>query len=144
VIPHPIAQMGPLACMACHDRGLRVGAAIAPPMGHEFREACTQCHVRQDSPMPFAERAPEALPLDSGFAGLRAAEDLSPGPGAPSGVPHTTFMRERCDSCHGAAGREGLRTSHAWRRSCTQCHAPSAILDQRPAAHAQPGLGETP
>jgi cytochrome c-type protein NapB len=45
-------------------------------------------------------------------------------------VPHTTFMRESCLSCHGPTGADPIRTTHAWRTNCLQCHAPSAVLDQ--------------
>jgi nitrate reductase (cytochrome), electron transfer subunit len=137
VIPHPSAQLGPLACMACHDKGLRVGLYTAPPMSHEFREACTQCHVSSGGAVPFAEHAPDELPLDSQFVGLRGAEVWVGPPGAPSMIPHTTHMRERCESCHGAAGREGLRTSHVWRASCTQCHAAAAAYQQQPGGGYQ-------
>ena len=140
VIPHPSTQLGPLACMACHDLGVRVGLRTAPPMSHEYRGACTQCHVSADNPLPFSEREPEALALDNAFEGLSHSVAAAPrlSAEAPPMTPHATHMRERCDSCHGAAGREGLSTDHAWRASCTQCHAASAVLDQIPGAAAPP------
>lgn len=52
-------------------------------------------------------------------------------PGAPPTIPHTTFMRINCASCHGVAGALGMRSTHPFRDSCTQCHAPSATRDQR-------------
>jgi cytochrome c-type protein NapB len=45
-------------------------------------------------------------------------------------VPHTTWMRNDCLSCHGRTASPGLETTHAWRKNCLQCHAPSAELDQ--------------
>jgi cytochrome c-type protein NapB len=51
-------------------------------------------------------------------------------PQAPPTMPHRTLMREDCLSCHGPQGLFGLRTPHPDRRSCTQCHVPSAELDQ--------------
>lgn len=50
--------------------------------------------------------------------------------GAPPTVPHTTWMRQDCTSCHGTVSRPGLTTPHPWLTNCTQCHAPSAALDQ--------------
>ena len=38
------------------------------------------------------------------------------------------------------AGHLGLRSSHAWRASCQQCHAPSAALDQRTPGPAEKNL----
>ncbi|HRC56557.1 MAG TPA: hypothetical protein PKU97_11575, partial [Kofleriaceae bacterium] len=78
-----------------------------------------------------------SLPLqevaDSAFVGLPApGRGERAWPGAPPTIPHTTWMRERCDSCHGVWGASGLRSTHPWRQSCTQCHAPAAALDQRP------------
>ncbi|MBK6532709.1 MAG: hypothetical protein IPF99_24875 [Deltaproteobacteria bacterium] len=46
-------------------------------------------------------------------------------------------MRGRCESCHGVLS-QGIRSTHPWRESCTQCHAPSAALDQRPMAAVTP------
>jgi cytochrome c-type protein NapB len=39
-------------------------------------------------------------------------------------------MRSDCMSCHGYEGRLGIRTTHPWRNSCQQCHAPSAAMEQ--------------
>ena len=50
---------------------------------------------------------------------------------APPEIPHRTFMQERCESCHGVNGRDAIRSTHPWRQSCEQCHAPSAEFDQR-------------
>lgn len=130
-IPHPVAQQSWPNCMTCHERGMRVAANTASAICHTTMQSCTQCHVVSDGPVPGA--APEGgPPLDSTFAGL---ESTSRGerawPGAPPTIPHATLMRARCSSCHGDLAL-GLRTSHPWRQSCTQCHAPSATLDQRP------------
>ena len=37
-------------------------------------------------------------------------------------MPHGTFMRTRCLSCHGEYGYPGLRTDHPRRVNCVQCH----------------------
>ncbi len=147
-IPHPIATYGPLECVACHRDGIRVGEHVAAPMSHRELASCTQCHVPDEGEMP-GERLGGGPPEDSAFAGL-ASPERGPRawPGAPPQIPHTTEMRERCDSCHGVwAG--ALRTTHPWRQSCTQCHAPSAARDQHPATleggpPALPMPGEEP
>ena len=45
-------------------------------------------------------------------------------------MPHATLMRTDCLSCHGPASYPGLRTDHAQRVNCVQCHAVAASLDQ--------------
>lgn len=129
VVPHAIDQMNAASCIVCHGQGLKVGDVVAPKMSHEPYANCTQCHV---------ESSNRALPPTTG---PRAAATLfkglgTPGPGerawpgAPPVIPHTTWMRENCNSCHGALADKGLRTSHPWRINCVQCHAGSADMDQ--------------
>ena len=52
--------------------------------------------------------------------------------GSPPTIPHTTWLREDCESCHGLIARPGLRTTHPWLTNCVQCHAMSAELDRVP------------
>jgi nitrate reductase (cytochrome), electron transfer subunit len=129
VVPHAIDQMNAASCLVCHGEGIKVGQVVAPKMSHESYANCTQCHV---------ESTNRALPPTTGprsaatlFEGLEAP---GPGerawPGAPPIIPHTTWMRENCNSCHGELADKGLRTSHPWRINCVQCHAPSAAMDQ--------------
>ncbi len=128
-VPHPIAQQAWPNCLTCHDRGMRVAANTAPAICHTAMQSCTQCHVVSTAPFPASRRRPSA---DNTFAGLEsAARGERAWPGAPPTIPHATLMRARCASCHGELAL-GLRTRHPWRQSCTQCHAPSAALDQRP------------
>jgi cytochrome c-type protein NapB len=133
-IPHAVRQGSAAECLTCHETGLTLRGRRALPMSHTELTSCTQCHVVADAPMPGGE----ALPVDprvgeSSFVGM-----LSPERGprawdvAPPATPHRTFMRERCDSCHGDLGREGMQTPHPYRQSCEQCHAPNAEVDQRP------------
>ncbi|MBX3417740.1 MAG: diheme cytochrome c precursor [Pirellulaceae bacterium] len=127
VVPHPIDQMNTASCLACHQNGLSLGqGVVAPPMSHQLYANCTQCHAEGAS-TEFAHQPPSENHFH-GFwltsAGSRAFE------GAPPTIPHPTWMRENCMSCHGVAGPNPIRTSHPWRASCTQCHAPSAELDQ--------------
>ncbi|GAB5549067.1 MAG: hypothetical protein SangKO_088270 [Sandaracinaceae bacterium] len=130
-IPHEIAPRGPLDCVACHLEGIRIGARVAPPMSHALMTQCTQCHVPDEGQMP-GPRAAAGPPSENRFTG-RPAPTRGPRmvEGAPPQIPHSTQLRERCDSCHGVWG-SGIRTTHPWRRSCPQCHAPSADADQRP------------
>ena len=131
-IPHPIGDGSAEACLACHERGARIGEALAPPMSHTPYTMCTQCHVVQ-APRPFGKQVVSFVSAGSSFEGVRAAPAPHTGiRGAPPQIPHASFMRERCQSCHGADGRPGLQTSHPERASCQQCHAASAIVDQHP------------
>ncbi len=126
-VPHPIDQMSAASCMACHRDGISIGRGVrATPMSHEFMPNCTQCHVEQSAPAlgSFTFRDNTFEPVESAVGGERAW------PGAPPTVPHTTFMRENCLSCHGPQGPDPIRTTHPWQTNCLQCHAPSAVFDQ--------------
>jgi nitrate reductase (cytochrome), electron transfer subunit len=137
-IPHPVAPLGAPACLACHGTGLEIDGRRAPRMSHALHASCTQCHVPADSPLPFAEAGPEAIPLGDPFVGHAFGRGEPATPGAPAPIPHPVQMRTDCLSCHGVLGREGIRTTHPWRESCTQCHAPSGILDGFPTSDVRP------
>jgi cytochrome c-type protein NapB len=133
-IPHAVRQNSAAECLACHENGLRFRGRLAPPMSHTAMASCTQCHVVAESPIPGqAALVPDPRAVPSAFVGLAAtplgdrAWDI-----APPQIPHRTFMRERCTSCHGVNGRDPMRSTHPHRGSCEQCHAPSAELDLRP------------
>lgn len=138
-IPHAVEGRSTFECLACHAKGAIVAGKRAPAMSHERHDSCTQCHVATGGPP-----APAPAPLSSSsFVGQPAAgRGARAWPGAPPTIPHTTSMRSACASCHGVAGAMGMRSTHPWRESCTQCHAPSAELDQRrsdlPAFGSQP------
>lgn len=119
-IPHPVEAQSVTSCLACHGEGLKMGDRIASRISHAQMTNCTQCHVGQ---------APSLV--ESSFVGVfRAGPGGRASPGAPPTVPHHTWMRENCASCHGLVTRPGTRTTHPWLTNCTQCHAPSAALDQ--------------
>lgn len=126
VVPHPIDQLTTASCMACHGEGLFIAEVYAPPMSHDFMHNCTQCHVEQLSPAFSVPRlaANSFEGLEAPLLGHRAWQ------GAPPVIPHPTFMRENCMSCHGPTGPDAIRTTHPWQTNCLQCHAPSALLDQ--------------
>ncbi len=126
LVPHPIDGLMLESCMACHGEGLALGEVRAPRMSHEYYTNCVQCHAPLGQ--PFQE---VGLDTPSVFVGLRAPlEGARAWEGAPPIIPHATYMRNDCMSCHGPAGAPGLRTSHPERHNCQQCHAPSAELDQ--------------
>lgn len=127
-IPHPIATRAEPNCLVCHEHGAQIATLRAPKMSHQLLQNCPQCHAEgfvQEPMAPgpaIAENDFRALPF--GGQGARAWR------GAPPVVPHRGFMRQRCDSCHGVAGALGLRTPHADRQSCMQCHVFDADSDQ--------------
>lgn len=128
-IPHAVDQLAVPACLVCHDRGMAIAGKHAPPMSHDAHASCLQCHVVGSDPRIAA---PVVAAPETSFAGLRrSGGGAQAWTGAPPVIPHPTWMRERCDSCHGPRGRQGLRTPHPGQQSCQQCHAPSAAFDQR-------------
>lgn len=125
-IPHPIDQRSDASCVACHTDGDLSRKLKIPRMSHAFLANCTQCHVENNpkhmAAVTFRESDFEGLEAPKG--GPRAFKN------APPQIPHSTWMRSDCMSCHGLSGRFGIRTTHPWRNNCQQCHAPSATMDQ--------------
>lgn len=132
-IPHPIDQMTSRACFACHGEGLKAQSLRAAKMPHPFYANCTQCHVEQNSRhvelIDFRQNTFVGLPAPK--AGARAFAS------APPVVPHTTWLRNDCLSCHGRTASPGMETTHPWRKNCLQCHGSSSQLEQM-------NLGPTP
>ena len=126
-IPHAVNSRSATSCLACHRDGLFVDGRSAPRVSHAEMTNCLQCHVENLDHNSAATAANDFVGAHSG-SGQRYWSD------APPTLPHTTWMREDCLSCHGPHGRPGLRTTHPERQNCLQCHAPSATLDQRPPA----------
>ncbi|MBX3421332.1 MAG: diheme cytochrome c precursor [Pirellulaceae bacterium] len=138
-VPHPIDQLSSAACIACHGAGLSLSTVRASQMSHPYLAGCTQCHVEHNPqhlpPNLFGETTFVGLPAPSG--GPRAY------PGAPPQIPHATWMRQDCLSCHGPGALLGLRTTHPWRQECQQCHAPAATFEQV-KLNPQPAFLEPP
>lgn len=133
VVPHPIAQDSSASCLACHGEGLQVKDRFASKMSHpSFGGSCTQCHVSSQGPFSDAEAGPLAAALtENSFEGAESPPKVPRAwPGAPPMVPHRTFMRSDCMSCHGPKGLFALRTPHPERQSCSQCHVSVAASDQ--------------
>ncbi len=122
VVPHPIRASGAAECLACHADGFALGSRRASPIPHVSFASCTQCHVSASAPFTRLAASPAARAASSwqGLASPTGGEMAYKG--APPAVPHSTRMRERCESCHGPEGRAALRTPHPDRRSCLQCH----------------------
>lgn len=128
VIPHAIENTNDAACYACHAAGTQIAGLKASVMSHQFLANCTQCHA-SPPPAPFQDVV--AL-VETSFVGLPAPKSGERAfPGAPPTIPHSQWMRENCIACHaGPNGWAGMESTHPWRSNCTQCHAPSAELDQ--------------
>jgi len=125
-IPHPVDQRSDASCVACHREGAKSKSLRIPRMSHAFLANCTQCHIESNPRhmTAFSFRENDFAGLAAPTEGPRAFKD------APPQIPHSTWMRSDCLSCHGHAGLHGIRTTHPWRKNCQQCHAPSASLDQ--------------
>ena len=127
VIPHPVRAGGAAECVACHADGFALGGRRASIIPHARFASCTQCHA---AAAPFTVLpANAAASVGNRFAGLRSpGNGVAAYEGAPPAVPHPTWMRDQCGSCHGPGGRAGLQTPHPERRSCLQCHPTGADL----------------
>ena len=122
VVPHQVSARSAASCLVCHEKGQRVGDLVASPMPHELYVNCLQCHAPPPPPplsgtesgVPPSAFRGQPEPLRGGRAGV----------GSPPVIPHQTKMRENCLACHGPqSATPGLRTTHAWRVNCRQCHA---------------------
>jgi cytochrome c-type protein NapB len=135
VIPHAIERTNDAACYACHGDGARIDQRVANRMSHGPLANCLQCHATS-APQPFAQHEVVA---ENSFVGLPAPAFAERAyDGAPPLIPHSTWMRERCLSCHGGiAGWPGLEVTHRWRTNCLQCHATSAKFEQAIATSSE-------
>lgn len=141
VAPHPTDQLSSAACLECHGSPTVVAGRAVPQISHPRYTNCIQCHVSSVGPASWWQARSTALSEGNRFAG---SPPSGPGPraylGAPPTIPHTTWMRDNCMSCHGPGGTAALRTSHPNRQSCVQCHAPNATLDSHFASGLPPPL----
>jgi len=139
VIPHAIADLHVQTCRECHAQGLRAGNKVARMVSHTYLPNCTQCHVEAGVTARGGERGPENT-----FAGLRPSGHggTRAWAGAPPVMPHATFMRTNCVSCHGEHGYAGWRPDHLSRTNCVQCHAPGAAFDQLAPTFGVPDVAD--
>lgn len=141
VAPHPLDQLTPAACMECHGKPTKIGNVQAPLVSHPAYTNCIQCHVSSVGPNSQWVAQHEGLSEGNKFVGKeQSGQGKRAYVGAPPSIPHTTWMRDNCMSCHGPGGTVAMRTSHPNRQSCTQCHAPNAQLDARFAGGLPPPL----
>jgi cytochrome c-type protein NapB len=161
-IPHPLSadEFRTGVCRSCHERGgysLRF-AAYVPLTPHAERGVCLQCHVGEDSVMGLAD--PDADPntrcsLCHGSSGgpprpedaatwttavwpqlPRTIADQDPPP-----IPHDLQFRENCVACHsGPAAVAEIRTKHAERANCRQCHV-ALDPDAEPFSRSEMNVG---
>ncbi len=123
VMPHTFAgDRDGRYCLECHARVTRIEKrqiAIVPVPHAEFSQ-CQQCHVSgvNKTLAPFRENS--FVGLDLPGKGTRAH------PLAPPTMPHKTFMRDNCLSCHGPSGKQRILSPHPVRSQCQQCHVPDA------------------
>lgn len=138
VIPHPIADMNIHTCRACHAEGLRAGGLTARMVSHTYLPNCTQCHV--EAAGPFLD--PRDSQPHNTFVGTRPSGygSTRAWSGAPPIMPHTTFMRNNCVSCHGEHGYDGWRPDHLSRTNCVQCHTPAAHFEQLSPSFGMPDI----
>jgi len=125
-VPHSIlSDRSSKDCLECHalqDRVAQRHQAIAPVPHSEFSQ-CMQCHVKGTDTREGLFRENSFVGLDYPGKGSRAHDF------APPTIPHKTWMRENCLSCHGLAGNFAIRTPHPVRSQCRQCHAAEASQD---------------
>lgn len=142
-VPHPIQSRTTDACVTCHGQGIQVGDEKGPPMSHDYKVNCVQCHAPGTPDRPFAADPPSTVPTDNGFRGRETPGPVS-GPrsydGAPPRIPHTTQMRSNCAACHGPYGEPGPPSHGNEKASCRQCHA----ADEGPPVALAPPSGVSP
>jgi cytochrome c-type protein NapB len=156
-VPHAISQDNSASCLSCHGAAnTLIAGKLAPKMSHQSLTNCTQCHVPQRGLSPEVLNPGLGLVSANAFAGFVSAGHGSRAyPAAPPTIPHSTWMRTDCMSCHRPGRVSAIRTSHPDRQSCTQCHAPSADLENRrvpdigvpiqfPIGEAQPAAPSAP
>lgn len=156
-IPHPLTaeEFRTDGCRTCHERGgysTRFSAYV-PLTPHPERGICLQCHVGVDSVVGTAD--PGADP-NSRCSLCHAANGGPPQPGAsltwattvwpvlprvtpdqsPPPIPHDLQFRENCVACHsGPAAVMEVRTKHAVRANCRQCHVALGVETEAFARH---------
>lgn len=120
VIPHELFPASAGDCLTCHEKEGQYFGKFSPVTPHPQLTNCTQCHL--PGTPAFAEM--EATPAETGWKGLEAPlEGTRAHVVAPPTMPHRTFLRESCLTCHSAQSPYlSLQCPHPERTSCTQCH----------------------
>lgn len=135
MIPHEVLDEqspGGASCLSCHADGGYTPRfqAYAPVTPHPELSSCKQCHVAGDV------KSKTPLFVASTFQALAPpALDGEALPGAPPPVPHGLDMRNNCVACHAGPGAvKELRTPHAARANCRQCHVQNDGAEDSPWA----------
>lgn len=144
-VPHGLTrdEFRDARCLTCHERGgysQRFGA-YAPITPHPQFEACLQCHAANDGVIGIAlpGRTPDASCRQCHVPGAGPAA-LPPGNwrsapwpvlaasrATPPPIPHDLQLRGNCLACHmGPGAIAEIRTTHAERANCRQCHVLAA------------------
>jgi len=131
-VPHPIDQHESQSCVVCHSQAILVDQKVAPQMSHPYYTNCIQCHVAAEGLGSRWNTSNYDLHTGNGFSGMvsiglkgeRAYEN------APPTIPHSTWMRQTCLSCHGPLGTAAIQTAHPDRSNCLQCHASQPSSEQ--------------
>ena len=105
-------------CLDCHLDGMTIGKRVAHAVPHPVMANCQQCHVEQENKL-YDELLTPSNSFEGQFFDRKGEVSIG---GAPPMMPHGTFMRTKCLSCHGEFGYPGLRTPHPDRQNCLQCH----------------------
>ena len=139
----PLISHRPLgSCTQCHvvrdsprswpQGGVAMNASADTGQGQTALGLHSTDHTSAVDGLTVVSESPGVLAVNNGFSGLGSLDTGGRAwAGAPPTIPHTTWMREDCKSCHGERGLLGLRTSHPERQNCRQCHGLSAVLEQR-------------
>lgn len=145
-VPHPVDQQHSSSCLSCHGQPTRIASIDVPQLSHPPYTNCLQCHAPSGGPSSRWATPPPVLAtpaLDNGFTGRTVVNTSTRAyPGAPPTVPHATWMRQNCLSCHGPGGSSTIKTSHPTRQNCVQCHALDA--SQNPSPNLRPLPPELP
>lgn len=117
-IPHEGHQgLGSLDCLSCHKFGgyVRKLGATAPLSPHPEWTNCVQCHVPVDSDTVFREN--EFIRWNH-----EKKEAVKSVQTSPPVIPHKSYQRQNCLSCHSNSPASVKPTNHPERANCIQCH----------------------
>lgn len=122
-IPHPLEEGfgADQACLSCHEQGGWVAkwSRHTPVTPHPDQLLCEQCHLKTQPIERYVETNWQSV--------SRPRLGNSSLPGSPPVFPHGLQMREDCVACHTGPGAViEIRTNHAIRGDCRQCHMPFA------------------
>lgn len=111
VTPHP--EMG--ICLQCHVGDVKLMAIPLP--GTDPSTRCRQCHAQGSLRWRDSSTTWKPLPWP---ALARVVKEV------PPPIPHSLEFRGNCVACHAAPSAvEEIRTPHADRANCRQCHLES-------------------